>query len=120
MEGENVIITRHLHPTGQPDNLSSYKDVSMTPLRASNSTSNNNLHQVSSGDQQQLFASTTFARYSQEIKRRNNSASSKRLRDNNLSSTPKASNNNYIKHQPLDMNNEPNTSTPNMESPLPR
>ncbi|CAF4410177.1 unnamed protein product [Rotaria sp. Silwood2] len=119
MEGEELIITKNINTTCQSDNLSSYKDVSMAPLRHSTSTSNNNLDQVSSDQQQQQpFVSTTPARHSQEVKRRSISTSPPRLTNNNLSSISKVSNNNSIKNKPLDSNGEPNTPISSMESPL--
>jgi hypothetical protein len=72
----------------------------MAQLRHSTPTSNNNLHQVSSGQQQQPFVSTTPAHHSQGITRRSVSASPSR-------STKLLTNNNFIKDKPLDMNGEP-------------
>jgi hypothetical protein len=136
MEGEELIISRHLNqgyrpPNGigggppLPSSSSSCKDEPMTPLTRSTSTPNNNQNPLSSG--QQPVGSTTPTHLSQGPSSHHTlqsvSAASPRpvkfTGNSNLSSPLMLSNNNSsAKDEPLDMNGGPRTPTSNMAPPL--
>ncbi|CAF1086883.1 unnamed protein product [Rotaria sordida] len=143
MEGEELIITRHLNRAyrsgngtnggGGPSSSSSCKDEPMTPLSRSTSTPNNNSNTLSFGQQQQQqqqsSGSTTPTQHSQGITPQSVPAVSPRSsklttnnnnnnNNNNLSSPLMNSNTNSTKDEPLDMNNDPKTPTSNMAPPL--
>ncbi|CAF0881090.1 unnamed protein product [Rotaria sp. Silwood1] len=131
MEGEELIITRHLNrayrpgngTNGGPSSSSSCKDEPMTPLTRSTSTPNNNSNTLSFGQQQQQSSgSTTPTHHSQGITPQSVPAasprSSKLTTNNNLSSPLMNSNTNSTKDEPLDMNSDPKTPTSNMAPPL--
>jgi hypothetical protein len=134
MEGEELIISRHLNRAyrsgngnnNDPLSSSSCKDEPMTPSTRSTSTPNNNSNSLSSG--QQLAGSTTPTHHSQgpvsHLTPQSISVASPRSsklstnNNNNLSSPLMHSNNNSTKDEPLDMNGDPKTPTSNMAPPL--
>ncbi|CAF1524121.1 unnamed protein product [Adineta steineri] len=136
MEGEELIISRHLNRAYRPTNgvsgglplpssSSSLKDEPMTPLARSTSTPNNNLNPLSCG--QQPAGSTTPTHISQgsssHLTPQSVSAVSPRpaklTGNSSLSSPLMLSNNNSSgKDEPLDMNGGPKTPTSNMAPPL--
>ena len=135
MEGEELIITRHLNRAYRSSNginsgsslssaSSSCKDEPVTPLARSNSTPNTNTNSLSSG--QPPAGSTTPTHLSHGPSSQNLSATSphptKLTATTSLSSPLMLSNNNNnnpsTKDEPLDVNNGPNTPTSNMAPPL--
>ncbi|CAF1162060.1 unnamed protein product [Rotaria sp. Silwood1] len=141
MEGEELIITRHLNrayraanginngPPLPSSSSSSCKDEPMTPITRSNSTPNTNTNSLSSGQQQQQsVGSTTPTHLSQQgssshLTSQNVSAASPRpaklTANSSLSSPLMLSNNTSLtKDEPLDMHNGPKTPTSNMAPPL--
>ncbi len=135
MEGEELIITRHLNRGYRSSNgmgggpplpsSSSCKDEPMTPSTRSTSTPNNNINPLSSG--QQPMGSTTPTHLSQgppsHLTPQSVSAASphpvKMTGNSSLSSPLMLSNNNSsAKDEPLDMNGGPKTPTSNMAPPL--
>jgi hypothetical protein len=125
MEGEELVISRHLNrayrsgngTSGGPPSSSSCKDEPMTPSTRSTSTPNNNSNTLSSGQQQQPSGATTPTHHAQNVPAAS-PRSSKLLSNNNLSSPLMMSNNNSTKDEPLDMNGDPKTPTSNMAPPL--
>ncbi|CAF1661785.1 unnamed protein product, partial [Adineta ricciae] len=138
MEGEELIITRHLNrayrpgngTSGGPGSSSSCKDEPLTPSGRSNSTPHNNSNVLPSGQpssqqqqqQQQLSGSTTPTHHPQGMIPQSVPAasprSSKLTSNNNLSSPLMMSNTNSAKDEPLDINSDPKTPTSNMAPPL--
>jgi len=136
MEGEELIITRHLNRGYRssngigggpplPSSSSSCKDEPMTPSTRSTSTPNNNTNPLSSG--QQPMGSTTPTHLSQgppsHLTPQSVSAASPRpakLTGNSSLSSPLmlSNNNSSTKDEPLDMNGGPKTPTSNMAPPL--
>lgn len=137
MEGEELIITRHLNRGFRPSNgvnsgaplpssSSSCKDEPLTPSGRSNSTPNTNGNPLSAGPPQPV-GSTTPTHLSQgppsHLGTQGVSAvsprSAKLPANSSLSSPLMLSNNNSsAKDEPLDMNNGPKTPTSNMAPPL--
>lgn len=138
MEGEELIITRHLNRAYRPTNgfgggngpplpssSSSCKDEPTTPLMRSTSTPNNNTNPLSVG--QPPMGSTTPTHHSQgppsHLTPQSVSAASPRPAklpgNSSLSSPLMLSNANpSAKDEPLDMNGGPRTPTSNMAPPL--
>lgn len=132
MEGEELIITRHLNRgyrpgtgiSGGPSSSSSCKDEPMTPSTRSTSTpNNNNSNSLAFGQQQQQTSNSgTPTHHPQGMTPQSVPAvsprSSKLASNTNLSSPLMNSNANSTKDEPLDMNGDPKTPTSNMAPPL--
>ncbi|CAF0937102.1 unnamed protein product [Adineta ricciae] len=137
MEGEELMISRHLNRAYRPSNgvsggppipssSSSLKDEPMTPMTRSTSTPNNNMNPLSCG--QPLTDPGTPTHISQgppsHLTPSGVSAASPRPGklpgNSNLSSPLMLSNNpnSSAKDEPLDMNGGPKTPTSNMAPPL--
>lgn len=138
MDGEELIITRHLNrgyrPTNGisggsgpplPSSSSSCKDEPMTPSTRSTSTPNNNANPLSAGPPP--IGSTTPTHLSQgppsHLTPQSVSAPSPRpakLTGNSSLSSPLMHSNTNLsaKDEPLDMNGGPRTPTSNMAPPL--
>ena len=127
MEGEELIITRHLNRayrqsngiTGDPSSSSSCKDEPMTPLARSTSTPNHN----SSIGQQQTSDSTTVTHCSQRMTPQSaptSSPHSSKLTSNNNISSPlmTLNNHNLTMDEPLESSSGSQTSQSNMAPPL--
>jgi hypothetical protein len=120
MEGEELVITRHLNRAYRPGNgmsggplsSSSCKDEPMTPSQRSTSTPNNNPNTLSSGQQPPAGSTTPHSVPGASPR------SSKLTSNTNLSSPLMMSNNNSTKDEPLDLNGDPKTPTSNMAPPL--
>lgn len=137
MEGEELMITRHLNRAYRPTNginngpplpsSSSCKDEPMTPSTRSNSTPNNNGNPLSAGQQQQgpPIGSTTPTHLSQQgppshLTPQSVSPRSAKMTGNSSLSSPlmHSNPNSSAKDEPLDMNGGPKTPTSNMAPPL--
>lgn len=129
MEGEELIITRHLNrgfrPTNGigggppvPSSSSSCKDEPMTPATRSTSTpNNNNTNPLSSG--QQPMGPTTPSHLTPQSVSASSPRPAKLTGNSSLSSPLMLSNNiSSAKDEPLDMNGGPKTPTSNMAPPL--
>jgi len=147
LEGEELVITRHLNRAYRPGNppipssSSSCKDEPLTPSNRSTSTPNNNANPLSSGQgvppssQQPPSGSTTpthgppshlISQSVPAISPRSSKLNSNANNNTNLSSPLMFSNNNNnnnnnnnsTKDEPLDFNGEPKTPSSNMAPPL--
>jgi len=118
LEGEELIITRHVNRAyrpGGPSSSSSCKDEPMTPSQQrSTSTPNNTLNSLPPG-QQQMSDSIRHPQNMPVVSPRSAKLSSN---NHNLSSPSMLSNTNSAKDEPLDMNGDPKTPISNMAPPL--